>query len=243
MKPAVESPAQPQPATTSDGRADLDPPAARELRAELIASLVRDGELCTERVRRAMLRVPRHLFTSPRFAPSSSFALEDAYEDRPLPIGEGQTISQPAVVAWMTEALELTGDERILEIGTGSGYQAAVLALLARRVDSIERVPDLARHAAARLLRLGYANVLVAIGDGALGWPARAPFDRVIVTAAAPAVAPPWLEQLANRGILVAPLGGPEGQTLTRYRAHGGDVSREDLGLVSFVPLVSSRGP
>jgi protein-L-isoaspartate(D-aspartate) O-methyltransferase len=213
-------------------RPEVDPPEARELRARLVSYLVEAGDVRTERVRRAMLRVPRHAFV-PR-----GESLDEAYANRPLPIGHGQTISQPTVVALMTEALELTSAERVLEIGTGSGYQTAVLSCLAREVDSIELLPELAARAARILRELGYDNVRVARGDGAFGWPSRAPFDRVIAAAAAPVVPHPWIDQLADGGILVAPVGGDEGQSLVRYRKRGVVTQREDLALVSFVPLL-----
>jgi protein-L-isoaspartate(D-aspartate) O-methyltransferase len=165
-------------------------------------------------------------------------SVEDAYANRPLPIGHGQTISQPAVVAWMTEALELTGDERVLEIGTGSGYQAAVVSQLARDVWSVEFFPELAAQASARLAALGYRNVHVRAGDGSLGWPEHAPFDRVIATAAARAVPPAWIEQLVDGGVLVAPVGAPWDQRLVRIRKLGREARAENLGWVSFVPLL-----
>ncbi len=212
---------------------DGDPAAAIELRRRLLEDLERGGELKTARVKAAMLRVPRHLFVP------AHETLEMAYANRPLRIGRGQTISQPAVVALMTEALELSGTERVLEIGTGSGYQAAVLALLAREVYSIEIFAELARTSAARLAKLGFSNVHVQHGDGTRGWPELAPFDRVLVTAAGPELSPAWFEQLADDGILVAPVGGPAGQRLLRMRMRRGRTTTcEDLGWVSFVPIL-----
>ena len=207
---------------------------AHELRERLVAELEYRGDIRSDRVRSAMLSVPRHLFV-PRGTP-----LDEAYGNYPLPIGLGQTISQPSVVAWMSEALELTGDERVLEIGTGSGYQAAVLSLLARQVFSVELFDELARRSAARLRALGYGNVVVRTGDGAQGLPEFAPFDRVIATAAAQTVPQAWLDQLDEGGILVAPVEDDWGQQLRRYRKSRGGVSTEDLGFVSFVPLLPS---
>jgi protein-L-isoaspartate(D-aspartate) O-methyltransferase len=220
----------------SQGRAlRPDDVHAQQLRARLVAQLERGGELVTARVKEAMLRTPRHVFVP------DDESVDDAYANRPLPIGHGQTISQPAVVAWMTEALDLTGAERVLEIGTGSGYQAAVLSQLAREVWSVEFFPDLAAEASARLAALGCRNVHVLSGDGSLGWPDRAPFDRVIATAAARTVPPAWIEQLGDGGVLVAPLGAAWDQQLVRIRKVGGEARAENLGWVQFVPLLPER--
>jgi protein-L-isoaspartate(D-aspartate) O-methyltransferase len=207
-----------------------DPPRARELRARLVEDLADTGEVRSNRVKDALNRVPRHLFVE------RGRSLEDAYANEPLPIGYGQTISQPAVVALMTEALELSGSERVLEVGTGSGYQAAVLSLLTREVYSIELVAGLAESSAARLTKLGYANVHVRQGDGRRGLPEHAPFDRIIVTAAAESVPDAWFDQLVEGGILVAPVGVEWQQRLLRYRKHHGRTCKEDLGWVAFVP-------
>jgi len=207
---------------------------AREYRAQLVRDLA--GEIKDARVLDAMARVPRHLFVP-------GVSLQRAYEDEPAPIGYGQTISQPVVVAIMTEALDLRGRERVLEIGTGSGYQAAILSLLASEVYTIEIVKELAQEARGRLLRLGYANVHVREGDGYKGWPEHGPFDRIIVTAAPDEVPRALLDQLAEGGILVIPV-GPSGwtQRLERYRKTGGRISTEDLGAVRFVPMVRGEG-
>lgn len=215
---------------------ELDPPQARVLRTRLVASIREAGppwgnQRWDQRVLDALQRVPRHLFV-----PGAS--LPEAYEDRPLPIGHGQTISQPAVVAIMTASLDLRGDERVLEIGTGSGYQAAVLSVLARRVLSIEIVEPLGRAAGERLSRLGYRNVEVRIGDGYAGWPEHAPFDRIIVTAAPPEVPRALVDQLADGGVLVAPVGDAHPQKLVRWRKRGDRIEKEDLGAVLFVPMV-----
>jgi protein-L-isoaspartate(D-aspartate) O-methyltransferase len=214
----------------------LDPPEARDLRARLVADLAAAGDLRSERVTQAMLRVPRHLFVP------EGLTLEEAYANCPQPIGLGQTISQPTVVALMTEALELDGEERVLEIGTGSGYQAAVLSVLAREVYSIEIFAELAEHSASRLSELGYANVHVRLGDGSAGWPEQAPFDRVLATAAAAAPDAPhrWIDQLREGGTLVAPVGPTMRQRLVRYSRHRGAVTEEYLGPVSFVPLLGA---
>jgi protein-L-isoaspartate(D-aspartate) O-methyltransferase len=221
-----------RPLSSADARASVagDSDEARAYRAELVRGLAR--EIKDARVLDAMGRVPRHLFV-----PGASLAR--AYMDDPVPIGYGQTISQPAVVAIMTEALELQGRERVLEIGTGSGYQAAILSLLASQVYTIEIVKALAEEARVRLLRLGYANVQVRAGDGYKGWPEQAPFARILVTAAPDEVPRALLDQLAEGGVLVAPV-GPSGwtQRLLRYRKVAGRFSTEDLGAVRFVPMV-----
>jgi protein-L-isoaspartate(D-aspartate) O-methyltransferase len=185
------------------------------------------------RVLRAVEEVPRRLFVPPPMRSS-------AEEDRPLPIGHGQTISQPFIVAFMTEALRLGGDERVLEVGTGSGYQTAILSLLAREVFSIEIVPELAARASELLLRtLDLENVRLRVGDGRLGWPEAAPFDGIIVTAAPGAVPDPLREQLAPGGRLVIPVGAdPDFQVLKLLERGDDGVSREtDLLPVRFVPL------
>jgi protein-L-isoaspartate(D-aspartate) O-methyltransferase len=169
---------------------------------------------------------------------------EFAYEDSPLPIDEGQTISQPYIVAYMTEALELSAGDRVLEIGTGSGYQAAVLSKIAQTVYSVERFASLARSAAERFENLGYTNIHVLTGDGTLGWPDHAPYDAVIVTAGAPEIPKPLLEQLAAGGRLVIPVGSnPYVQTLVRVRKlKGKKYEREELCHVRFVPLIGAAG-
>ncbi len=209
-----------------------DSDEARALRRRLLQT-VRE-EVKDARVLDAMDRVPRHLF-----APGVS--LRRAYADYPSSIGYGQTISQPTIVGIMTAALELRGDERVLEIGTGSGYQAAILSLLAREVYTIEIVPQLAAQARERLERLGYANVHVRQGDGHLGWREEAPFDRIIVTAAPERMPEQLFAQLAEGGIIVAPIGGIDSfQSLLRGRKSGGELSFENLGAVRFVPMVHS---
>jgi protein-L-isoaspartate(D-aspartate) O-methyltransferase len=192
--------------------------------------LVRRG-IADARVLTVMRRVPRHLFVEE--------ALRDrAYGDHALPIGEEQTISQPYIVALMTSLLELRGTEKVLEVGTGSGYQTAVLAELARRVCSIERLPRLAQRARALLEGLGVSNVWIRVGSGTLGWPDEAPFDRILVAAGGPAVPPPLFDQLAPGGRLVMPLGDMESQTLTVVENAGGTMKLTAHGDCKFVRLV-----
>src|SRR5713226_3130917 len=182
----------------------------------------------------AMRDVPRHLFVPPDMA-------AQAYEDHPLPIGNGQTISQPYIVALMTELLEVKPQHQVLEIGTGSGYQAAVLARLAQKVYTIEIVRDLGEQAARRLEKLGHKNVEVRIGNGYAGWPDKAPFDRIILTAAPPAIPQPLIDQLKPGGKLVAPVGGYFlGQDLVVLeKSTSGRISTRKVAPVAFVPMVN----
>src|SRR5689334_6878113 len=184
------------------------------------------------RVAGALAKVKREAFVTP----GSETA---AYENRPLPIGHGQTISQPFVVALMTELLDLQPDDRVLEVGTGSGYQAAVLAEVVDKVHSIEVIPELAARAAAALASQGYANVELRTGDGGLGWPERAPFDTIIVTAAAPDVPPALLDQLRSGGRMVIPVGPRHGdqELLLVTKDAAGNVTRRNVLPVAFVPL------
>lgn len=204
-------------------------------RREMVARQIRDRGIRSERILAAMESVPRHFFV-PR---EHIFA---AYSDEPLPIGEGQTISQPFMVAAMADALSLQGLERVLEIGAGSGYQAAVLSQLATEVIAVEAQPLLTDRARERLQKLGYRNVRIELGDGSLGWPGDAPYDAIVVTAAAPAVPPPLIEQLAESGRLVIPVGGSEHQDLVRIVKHEGRTSRESLYPCRFVPLIGRFG-
>jgi protein-L-isoaspartate(D-aspartate) O-methyltransferase len=198
----------------------------RMVEEQLVARGVTDP-----RVLAALRRVPRHRFVQE--------ALRDrAYGDHPLPIGEEQTISQPFIVGFMSSLLELSGQEKVLEIGTGSGYQTAVLAELARRVCSIERLPRLAERARATLEALGYDNVWVRVGNGTLGWPDQAPFDRIIVTAGGPAVPPPLVQQLAEGGRMVLPVGNADNQVLTIVENVGGEIRTSQQGECKFVKLV-----
>jgi len=203
----------------------------RMVEDQVVARGVRDP-----RVIDAMLQVPRHKFVEE--------ALESqAYQDAPLPIGERQTISQPYMVAVMSEALALDGTEKVLEVGTGSGYQAAVLALLADRVFSLERIPALARRARKALDSCGYSKVNIRLADGTLGWQEMAPFDAIIVTAGAPDVPRDYLDQLAVGGRLVIPVGDRMSQVLMRItRTSEHEFKEEQLLGCRFVPLVGNHG-
>ncbi|MBI2216357.1 MAG: protein-L-isoaspartate(D-aspartate) O-methyltransferase [Candidatus Rokubacteria bacterium] len=183
------------------------------------------------RVLEAMRKVPRHLFVEEALR-------ERAYGDHPLPIGEEQTISQPYIVGLMSSLLEVRGEHKVLEVGTGSGYQTAVLAELARRVCSIERLPRLGQRARALIERLGYQNVWVRLGNGTLGWPDEAPFDRILVAAGGPGVPAPLFEQLAESGRMVLPLGDEEAQVLTVVTKVRGQMVVSRHGDCRFVKLV-----
>jgi len=187
-------------------------------------------------VLRAMESVPRHSFVPPDYR-------RDAYGDHPLPIGYGQTISQPYIVALMTQMLHLSPGDRVLEIGTGCGYQSAVLAEIVGEVYSVEIISELATETERRLQELGYKNVHMRVGDGYEGWPEHGPYDGIIVTAAAPEVPPPLLGQLADGGRMVIPVGTHlGGQDLWLLEKHGERVQRTNYGGVLFVPLVRRRG-
>ncbi|MGB2886895.1 MAG: protein-L-isoaspartate(D-aspartate) O-methyltransferase [Candidatus Acidiferrales bacterium] len=215
----------------AEGARSAAPGEFAEQRRAMVERQLRGRGIKDSRVLEAMQAVPRHLFVPPATAAA-------AYSDEPLAIGEGQTISQPYIVAAMTEALELTGTERVLEVGAGSGYQAAILSVLAREVIAIEARPMLARTARDRLSGLGYSNVRIEIGDGTLGWPSSAPYDGILVAAAAPMVPPPLIEQLAEGGRLVIPLGSAEHQELFRVRKQAGRIVQQALFSCRFVPLV-----
>ena len=187
------------------------------------------------RVLSAMRTVPRHAFVPNNF-------LEEAYEDHPLPVGEGQTISQPYIVALMTSHLELTGKEKVLEVGTGSGYQAAILAKLAKEVHTVERIPDLAARANETLKKIGIKNVIVHTGDGSLGWPEDAPYDCIIVTAAAPAVPSELTSQLKQGGRLIIPVGERWSQMLEEWVRTDTSLEKRDVLSVVFVPLLGKKG-
>ncbi len=183
----------------------------------------------------AMGKVPRH-----RFVPEGM--KQEAYDDRPLHIGLEQTISQPYMVAWMTEALELTGGEKTLEIGTGSGYQAAVLAELSSEVYTVERLKELQERARKILDELGYDNIFYHVSNGTLGWPENAPYNAIMVTAGAPRVPDPLLEQLADGGRLLIPLGDRYSQMLTKLTRQGERLTKENLGGCRFVALTGEYG-
>jgi protein-L-isoaspartate(D-aspartate) O-methyltransferase len=220
----------------SAGASDADESARRH---EMVERQIRARGIQSQRVLGAMESVPRHLFV-----PAAPAA--EAYADSPLSIGAGQTISQPYMVAAMADALSLEGCEKVLEVGAGSGYQAAVLSLLAREVIAVESQPALADAARERLVRLGYKNVRIEAGDGSLGWPARSSsdglYDAILVTAGAPAVPPPLIEQLAEGGRLVIPIGAAEQQELVRIVKRDGRVTQESLLACRFVPLLGRYG-
>jgi protein-L-isoaspartate(D-aspartate) O-methyltransferase len=215
--------------------APVTPSDAPHARAEMVERQLRRRGAFDERVLEAMTRVPRELFV-----PEELRHL--AYEDGALPIGNGQTISQPFIVATICQLLALSPDDRVLDVGTGSGYQAAVLAELAAEVVTIERVPELAHAARATLVQAGYGDVEVRVGDGSLGVPERAPFDGIAVAAAAPAVPPALYEQLVEGGRLVVPRGGRWGQQLVVVvRTQDGPFERVSVPC-RFVPLVGAEG-
>jgi protein-L-isoaspartate(D-aspartate) O-methyltransferase len=205
-----------------DGDADQ---RARMVETQIVARGVRDP-----RVLAAMRKVPRHLFVDPS-------QRSQAYEDHPLPIPGNQTISQPYIVALMTELLDLKPEARVLEIGTGSGYQSAVLGELAREVYTIEIVPELARLAAERLTELQYRNVTVREGDGYRGWPEHAPFDAIIVTAAPERIPEPLVDQLAPGGVMVIPVGGFFQELKVFRKSADGKITEKDILPVRFVPM------
>jgi protein-L-isoaspartate(D-aspartate) O-methyltransferase len=214
---------------------DAPPGGWAALRRRMADDLARMG-IRDPRVLAAFAKVPRHLFV-----PEGERAF--AYADGPLSIGRGQTISQPYMVAAMTEALGLAGGERVLEVGTGSGYQCAILAELAREVVTVERIAELSARAGEAIRGLGYDNVTLVVGDGTLGAPEHAPFDAVMVTAGAPPEVPePLLAQLAEGGRLVIPTGDRGMQTLMRYTKRGGRILPEALMACVFVPLVGAHG-
>lgn len=200
-----------------------------------MAQGLRARGIADARVLAAMEVVPRHLFVPEALR-------EQAYGDFALPIGEGQTISQPLTVARMLEALSLAGKERVLEVGTGSGYQTAILSRLARRVYSVERIRDLAVRARGVLAEIGCRNVLVEVRDGTLGWKEQAPFDAIVVTAAGPEVPAALVEQIGEGGRMVLPVGDRSEQVLTLVRRVGGKLERAQVGRVRFVDLVGAGG-
>jgi protein-L-isoaspartate(D-aspartate) O-methyltransferase len=204
-------------------------------RQRMVEEQLRGRDITDARVLAAMIAVPRHLFVP---VDMRSFA----YSDGPLPIGQGQTISQPYIVALMTQLLELQGAETVLEVGTGSGYQAAVLSHLAEQVYTVERSGELADLAREVLESLGTKNVIVRQGDGSGGLPEFAPFHGVIVTAAAPKVPRPLLDQLTSDGRLVLPVGGRDGQVLERWRRDRDEFHVERVAPVAFVPLIGAHG-
>ncbi len=200
------------------------------VRTQLIPRGIKD-----ERVLDAMKKVPRHLFVDESIQ-------HRAYDDMALSIGEGQTISQPYMVAVMTELLELKGTERVLEIGTGSGYQAAILAELSKEVYTIDRIAALSERAAERFQSLGYKNIHVKVGDGTLGWPEEAPFDGIIITAGTPKIPEPLTDQLSDGGIIIGPVGDRFSQVLLKIKKSKGKLLEERHTPCVFVPLIGAHG-
>ena len=208
----------------------------RRSRERMVREQIEARGVSDPQVLRAMRKVPRHLFVEEALTPQ-------AYEDHPLPLGHGQTISQPYVVGWMTELLAVAPGMRVLEIGTGSGYQAAVLAELGAYVFTVERVRPLYAQARRRLEDLRYLKVRFKLDDGTLGWPEEAPFDRILVTAGGPKIPDPLRAQLADPGRMVIPVGaGRRSQTLVVVRKENGRVEEQELGGVMFVDLVGAHG-
>jgi protein-L-isoaspartate(D-aspartate) O-methyltransferase len=206
------------------------------LRERMVRDLVAGRGVKDQRVLEAMRKVPRHLFVRDHLR-------SQAYGDHALPIGAAQTISQPYIVARMTELLELAPQHSVLEIGTGTGYQTALLAVLARRVYSLERIAELAQQAIPRIRQLGFENVKIQVFDGSVGWSEWAPYDRILVAAGAPKVPEPLLEQLAPGGSLLIPEGTRQGQRLVLYRKSArGELRRKEGEEVGFVPLVGRHG-
>ena len=214
---------------------DLQPDDAAAQRYRMVARQLQKRGIENKRVLAAMRTVPRERFVSPD-------QLHNAYADSALPLAEGQTISQPFIVAFMTEALDPKPDSKVLEIGTGSGYQTCILATLCAHVYSVERLPNLHQRAALRLDDEGIRNVDLTIGDGSMGWPKHAPYDRIMVTAAGPQVPQPLIDQLADGGILIMPVGGPGCQNLMEVRRHGTQTTQTTRLACRFVKLVGLAG-
>lgn len=206
-----------------------------EERKEMVARQIRGRGIRDRRILEAFESVPRHLFVPERYRIS-------AYDDSPLPIGFQQTISQPYIVAYMIQSLDLSGDERLLEVGTGSGYQTAILSALAPEVHTIELIPALAERAQKALDAIGVTNVFVHVGDGSQGWIEAAPYDAIIVSAAAPRAPKSLLDQLSGRGRMILPVGERGDQVLELWRREGDSFSRETLLPVAFVPLRGKEG-
>lgn len=205
------------------------------LRNRMVGEQLIPRGIFNERVLDAFRKVPRHAFI-----PNKN--IKDAYGDFPLPVGEGQTISQPYMVALMTQYLDLKADEKVLEIGTGSGYQTSILAELTKEVYSVERFAVLAESAQAVLNDLGYINIKIKTGDGTEGWEEFAPYDAIVVTAGAPSIPEPLVEQLAEGGRIVMPVGGGFSQTLTLVKKQEGKIAQEEICGCVFVPLVGKYG-
>ncbi len=206
-----------------------------EQRREMVEQQLRRRGIHDNRVLKAMLQVPRHEFISEEFR-------AQAYQDHPLPIGKEQTISQPLIIAISLQALTLSGAESVLEVGTGSGYQTALLARLARQVFSVERHPELAEMAERTLHELDFNNVQVSVRDGSQGWKEHSPYDAILVSAAAPSIPRSLLEQLADGGRMVIPVGPPHAQELLLVRRNGATTTTETVDGCRFVPLVGAEG-
>ena len=206
-----------------------------EERTRMLQNQIAARGIHDPRVLAAMREIPRHLFIPAPYDRS-------AYEDCPLPIGNGQTISQPYIVALMTELLQLNDNDTALEIGAGSGYQAAVLSRIVRNLTTVERIPSVANLARDNLNTLGISNVVVIVGDGTLGHPENAPYNGIIITAATPEIPAPLIEQLAEGGTLVAPVGSHDLQELITLKKYGKTITRELHGGVRFVPLIGKHG-
>ncbi len=207
----------------------------KSLQEEMVTEQIIRRGVVTPRVIEAFRKVPRHLFVPEEF-------LSHSYNDHPLPIGEGQTISQPYIVALMTDLLGLSGEEKVLEIGTGSGYQAAILAELGREIYTVERHKLLAERAERVLKELNYQNVKVLVGDGTKGWKEFSPYQRIMITASAPDVPQPLFEQLDEMGKLVIPIGGRWSQDLTLFEKRKGKMTRKYICGCVFVPLIGEYG-
>jgi protein-L-isoaspartate(D-aspartate) O-methyltransferase len=204
-------------------------------REQMVATQLHARGISDERVLAAMARVPRHVFVAEEYR-------SQAYEDHPVPIGEGQTLSQPYIVAIMLQALSLSGSAKVLEVGTGSGYQTALLAEIAAEVHSVERHASLGASAEQVLAGLGYRNIHVVVGDGSQGLPEHAPYDAIVVSAAAPDIPPALFEQLAENGRMVIPVGPAHAQELQLVRKQSGERVVESLEGCRFVPLIGDQG-
>ena len=208
---------------------------AQAFRETMVARQLEPRGIDAPRVLKAFRKVPRH-----RFVPG--VGLKTAYADHPIPIGEGQTISQPYMVALMTQLLDLNADARVLEIGTGSGYQAAILAELSRQVYSVERIPSIADRTGRLLAELGYDNIEIKVADGTRGWKENSPYDGIIVTAGAPEIPQPLVEQLGEGGSMVIPAGRGYSQNLLVLKRRNGKILKRDAGGCVFVPLIGEFG-
>jgi protein-L-isoaspartate(D-aspartate) O-methyltransferase len=213
----------------------MDTYSRADERSRMVENQIRSRGVSNPQVLRAMREIPRHLFIPPPYNTT-------AYEDAPLPIGNGQTISQPYIVALMTELLDPQPEDHVLEIGAGSGYQAAILSMLVRHVTTIERIPAVADLARENLAKIGLKNISIIVGDGTRGYPEHAPYDGIMITAATPEIPKPLIDQLAVEGILVAPVGGREIQELITLTRNENGILRSSHGGVRFVPLIGEHG-